>query len=257
MVQDPVGDAQGADTFLGSHARARADSNSAAPRTCATSSAQRQLPGWVFSRLCRQPRLRPHDGRRRAGRRDRAHPCRAISLDQPRARSADQLLTAQVPNPFQALAGHVVQRRDHRATAMLRPFPQFEMSEPRVGWHEPLHPRSSSSRTVHDRLQPAGPRTWSKFTERVFLLNGPTRHTKSACRSSMCRTASRLSGIYELPFDAAGAGVARVRRGGRPRRRMEHPGHRRDADRPADQLPRSQHLLRRRSEQPEGQLSVT
>ena len=181
-------------------------------------------------------------------------PAQYLSTSRVRDQATINFLTAQVPNPFRGLLpgtsfnGATIARQQ-----LLRPFPQFDNIQTRAS--DGTSRYNSAQFKLEKRFTSGysllAAYTWSKFTERVFKLN-PT-DTEYEERLSEFDVPHRLamSGIYEIlrQRPPLGFGCVRCRRSAR--RRMEHPGDRSAADRTADQLPRPQHLFRRRSEQPE------
>ncbi len=207
-VQDPVGDALGANTFVGRElSRVVPLSFSSAHNMRYIVSVQRELPGqWLVEAAYAGSRgwdLTTGGGGQAGEMEMNAVPAQYLSTSRVRDQAAINFLTAQVPNPFRGLLpgtsfnGATVARQQ-----LLRPFPQFDNIRTRAS--DGTSRYNSAQFKVERRFTKGysvlAAYTWSKFTERVFKLN-PT-DTAYEERLSEFDVPHRvvISGIYELPF---------------------------------------------------------
>jgi hypothetical protein len=207
-VQDPVGDALGANTFLGRELSrvVPLDFNSAQNMRYILS-AQRELPGqWLFEAAYAGSRgwnLTTGGGGQAGEIELNAVPARYLSTSRVRDQAAINFLTAQVPNPFRGLLpgtsfnGATIARQQ-----LLRPFPQFDNVRTRAS------DGTSRYNSAQFKLEKRFTRgysllaayTWSKFTERVFRLNPTDAEYEERLSEFDVPHRVVISGIYEVPF---------------------------------------------------------
>ena len=207
-VQDPVGAARGADTFLGrSLERVVPIEFNSAHNMRFIVSMQRQLPGsWVFEAAYAGSRgydLTTGGGGQAGEIELNPVPAQYLSTSQVRDQTAINFLIAQVPNPFQGLLpgtsfnGATVARQQ-----LLRPFPQFDNVRSRAS--DGTSRYNSAQFKLEKRFTTGysllAAYTASKFTERVFLLNATDTQYEERLSEFDVPQRLVLSGIYELPF---------------------------------------------------------
>ncbi len=207
-VQDPVGDALGANTFLGRELSRVVPLNfSSAHNMRYIVSVQRELPGsWIFEAAYAGSRgwdLTTGGGGQAGEIELNPVPAQYLSTSHVRDQAAINFLTAQVPNPFQGLLpgtsfnGATIARQQ-----LLRPFPQFDNVRSRASDGTS---RYNSAQFKLEKRFTTGysllvAYTWSKFTERVFPLNPTDAEYEERLSEFDVPHRVALSGIYELPF---------------------------------------------------------
>ena len=227
-VQDPVGDALGADTFLGrTLERVVPIEFNSAQNMRYIMSVQRELPGsWLFEAAYAGSRgydLTTGGGGQAGEIELNPVPAQYLSTSTVRDQAAINFLTAQVANPFQGLLpgtsfnGATITRQQ-----LLRPFPQFDNVRSRAS--DGTSRYNSAQFKLEKRFTKGysllAAYTWSKFTERVFLLNATDAQYEERPSEFDVPHRLALSGIYELPFGRDrrwgnnGSGVAEALAGG-------------------------------------------
>ena len=207
-VAAPVGAADGANTFLGrTLERVVPIEFNHGQNMRYIVSVQRELPGqWLFEAAYAGSRgwdLTTGGGGQAGEIELNGVPAQYLSTSRVRDQATINFLTAQVPNPFRGLLpgtsfnGATIARQQ-----LLRPFPQFDNIRTRAS--DGTSRYNSAQFKLEKRFTSGysllAAYTWSKFTERVFLLN-PT-DTEYEERLSEFDVPHRLalSGIYEIPF---------------------------------------------------------
>ena len=213
-VAAPVGAADGANTFLGRSLTTTTNGVRLAPLEFANGqnmryifSVQRELPGqWVLEGAYAGSRgwdLTTGGGAQAGEIELNGVPAQYLSTSRVRDQAAINFLTAQVPNPFRGLLpgtsfnGATIARQQ-----LLRPFPHFDNIQTRAS--DGTSRYNSAQFKLEKRFTKGysllAAYTWSKFTERVFLLN-PT-DTEYEERLSEFDVPHRLSvsGIFEIPY---------------------------------------------------------
>ena len=164
----------------------------------------------------------------------------------------------QVTNPFSGSdSRHGVQRRNHRASAAAPAVSALrQRPDVRGRWHEPLQLGAVQDReAIHAGLHDSRGLHLVEV-HRARLQAESDRHRVRGAAVGVRRAApfrrQRDLGAAVRPRSPVGQRRQSARRWSH--RRVERAGHRSAAERPADQLPRPQHLFQRRSEQPEDRL---
>jgi hypothetical protein len=207
-VTDPVGAADGANTFLGRTLQRFVPTDFDNGQNMRyLISVQRELPGqWMAEAAYAGSRgfdLTTGGGGQAGEIELNGVPRQYLSTSNVRDQNAINFLTAQVANPFRGLLpgtsfnGATIARQQ-----LLRPFPQFDNIQTRAsdGTSRYNSAQFKLEKRFTNGYSLLASYTWSKFTERVFKLN-PT-DTAYEERLSEFDVPQRfvLSGIYEIPF---------------------------------------------------------
>ena len=207
-VAAPVGDADGANTFLGRQLErvVPVEFNNGQNMRYIIS-VQRELPKqWLFEAAYAGSRgwdLTTGGGNQAGEIELNGVPAQYLSTSHVRDQAAINFLTAQVPNPFRGLLpGTSFNGATIARSQLLRPYPHFDNIRSRAS--DGTSRYNSAQFKVEKRFTSGysllAAYTWSKFTEQVFQLN-PT-DTEYEDRLSEFDVPHRLalSGIYEIPF---------------------------------------------------------
>jgi hypothetical protein len=213
-VAAPVGAADGANTFLGRSLTTTTNGVRLVPLEFASGqnmryifSVQRELPGqWVFEAAYAGSRgwdLTTGGGGQAGEMELNGVPAQYLSTSRVRDQATINFLTAQVPNPFRGLLpgtsfnGATVARQQ-----LLRPFPQFDNIQTRAS--DGTSRYNSAQFKLEKRFTSGysllAAYTWSKFTERVFMLNPTDVEYEDRLSEFDVPHRLALSGIYEIPF---------------------------------------------------------
>jgi hypothetical protein len=207
-VADPVGSAQGADTFLGRElSRVVPVEFDNAHNLRYTIGVQRELPGqWLVEAAYAGSRGwdLTTGGGGQAGEIDlNAVPAQYLSTSQVRDQATINFLTAQVPNPFRGLLpgtsfnGATIARQQ-----LLRPFPHFDNVRTRAdnGTSKYNSAQFKLEKRFTQGYTVLAAYTWSKFTEKVFKLNPSDAEYEERLSEFDVPHRFVISGIWELPF---------------------------------------------------------
>ena len=261
-ILQPAGNTLGPNTFLGQSLDRFAPLDVPATAQLIALPGQRaaRAAGTVAarSRLRRQPRLQPDDGRgaeQRAG---------AVPLDEPgraiRRRSTSS--ARSVPNPFAGLLPTGFTGANVARSQLLRPFPQFS-NVPTNGFerHQPVRLGAGPDR---EALQPRATRSSATYTAVALHRAGvPAECDRRGLREAAVAQRRAAPRHVEHPLRAAvrpghGSGAATpAALAQRVHRRLERQRHRPVPERPPARLRRPQHLLQRRSRRAEGEVHAT
>ena len=211
-VLDPAGSSRGADTFLGQDLTSSTNNVRIAPLDFKNGqnaryaiSVQRELPGqWLVEAGYTGSRgwNLTTGGGAQAGEIDlNPIPAEYLSTSRQRDQATIDALAVLVANPFAGLLpGTSLNGTTIARSQLLRPYPEFGNVRTFDGTSIYNSAQFKAERRFAGGYSLLGAYTWSRFTERVFLLN-PT-DTEYENRLSEFDVPHRLSlsGILELPF---------------------------------------------------------
>jgi hypothetical protein len=207
-VQDPVGAARGADTFLGQDLSrfVPIDFNNAQNMRYMIT-VQRELPGqWLVEAGYVGSRgwdLTTGGGGQAGEIELNAVPAQYLSAVRSRDQVAIDRLTQQVPNPLQGLLpGTGFNGANIARQQLLRPYPQFGniRTFDDNGTSRYNSAQVKVERRFHSGYTVLAAYTWSTFTERVFKLNATDTEYEERLSEFDVPHRFVISGIWELPF---------------------------------------------------------
>jgi hypothetical protein len=202
-VIEPVGAANGIQTFLG-QSISFFDPNPKSPRNQRWQAGlQRELPGrWVLDLAY----VGNHGTDLPTGRNLNALPSQYLSTTGSRDDATNNFLTASVPNPFfnlmPATAGTVFRSASIPRERLLRPYPQFDAINTTTseGWSW-YHSLQTGLQKRFSRGYTFGANyTYSRFTEATEFLNAGDPEPWEGISSQDVPHRLSLNGILELPF---------------------------------------------------------
>jgi Carboxypeptidase regulatory-like domain/TonB dependent receptor len=202
-IQEPLGNAQGIQTFLGQTVT-YFDPNPKSPRTQRWQvGVQRELAGRF---VVEASYVGAHGTRLQTNRNLNATPNEYLSTSAVRDQDRITYLTGNVANPFFGLlpstASAALQGQNIQRERLLRPYPQFDAvnTTTNEGWSWYHALQLNLNRRLQGGFTVAGSYTFSRFTEATEFLNGGDPEPWEGVSS--VDTPHRLSfnGIWELPF---------------------------------------------------------
>jgi hypothetical protein len=202
-IQEPVGAALGAQTFLG-QSITFFDPNPRSPRMQRWQvGVQRELPGrWILDAKY----VGNRGSQIQTSRNLNATPSQYLSTSPVRDQARIDYLGANVPNPFVNLmpvtAGTAFRGVNITRERLLRPYPHFDAvnttTNEGLSWYHALQAglerRFSAGYTIGANY------TYSRFTEKIDFLNASDPEPTKAISSQDVPHRLTVNGIWELPF---------------------------------------------------------
>jgi hypothetical protein len=202
-IQEPVGAALGAQTFLG-QSITFFDPNPKAPRMQRWQvGVQRELPGrWVANASY----VGNRGSQIQTSRNLNATPNQYLSTSPVRDQARIDYLGANVPNPFFNLmpvtAGSAFRGVNITRERLLRPYPQFDAvnttTNEGLSWYHAF--QAGLDRRFDAGYTIGASYTFSRFTEKVDFLNAADPEPTKAISSQDVPHRLTINGIWELPF---------------------------------------------------------
>jgi hypothetical protein len=202
-IQEPVGAALGAQTFLG-QSITFFDPNPKSPRMQRWQvGVQRELPGrWVANASY----VGNRGSQIQTSRNLNATPNQYLSTSPVRDQGRIDYLGANVPNPFVTLmpvtAGSAFRGVNITRERLLRPYPQFDAvnttTNEGLSWYHAL--QAGLDRRFAAGYTIGASYTFSRFTEKVDFLNAADPEPTKAISSQDVPHRLTINGIWELPF---------------------------------------------------------
>jgi hypothetical protein len=202
-IQEPVGSALGAQTFLG-QSITFFDPNPKSPRSDRWQvGVQRELPGrWVVEASY----VGNHGSNIQTSRNLNATPNEYLSTSSTRDNTRIAYLSANVPNPFFGLlpttSAAALQGTNIARERLLRPYPQFDAvnTTTNEGWSWYHAAQFNLQRRLANGYTIAASYTYSHFTEAIDFLNAADPQPWEGVSSIDTPHRFTLNGIWELPF---------------------------------------------------------
>jgi hypothetical protein len=202
-IQEPVGNALGAQTFLGQSVTFF-DPNPKSPRSDRWQvGIQRELPGrWVVEASY----VGNHGSNIQTSRNLNATPNEYLSTSPTRDATRIAYLSANVPNPFFGLlpstAAAALQGTNIARERLLRPYPQFDAvnTTTNEGWSWYHAAQFNLQRRLANGYTIAASYTYSHFTEAIDFLNPADPQPWEGVSGIDTPHRFTLNGIWELPF---------------------------------------------------------
>jgi hypothetical protein len=202
-IQEPVGAALGAQTFLG-QSITFFDPDPRSPRMQRwQAGVQRELPGrWVLNASY----VGNRGSQIQTSRNLNATPNQYLSTSPVRDQARIDYLGANVPNPFAnlmpATAGSAFRGVNITRERLLRPYPQFDAvnttTNEGLSWYHAL--QAGLDRRFDAGYTIGASYTFSRFTEKVDFLNASDPEPSKAISSQDVPHRLTVNGIWELPF---------------------------------------------------------
>jgi hypothetical protein len=202
-IQEPVGAALGAQTFLG-QSITFFDPDPRSPRMQRwQAGVQRELPGrWVANASY----VGNRGSQIQTSRNLNATPNQYLSTSPVRDQARIDYLGANVPNPFVNLmpvtAGSAFRGVNITRERLLRPYPQFDAvnttTNEGLSWYHAL--QAGLDRRFDAGYTIGASYTFSRFTEKVDFLNASDPEPSKAISSQDVPHRLTVNGIWELPF---------------------------------------------------------
>jgi Carboxypeptidase regulatory-like domain/TonB dependent receptor len=216
-IQEPLGSAQGIETFLG-QGISYFDPNPESPRMQRwQAGVQHQLPGrWVVEASY----VGNYGSQLQTSRNLNATPLEYLSTSPVRDQARISYLTGNVPNPFFGLMPSTavggLQGQNIQRERLLRPYPQFDSVNTTTNegesWYNAL--QVTLQRRFSGGYTIASSYTYSKFEEAIDFLNAADPAPWRGISTADVPHRLTVNGIWELPFGRTSTGVTGALLGG-------------------------------------------